>query len=394
MTSAAIVGAGPHGLATAAFLRAAGVETQVFGRPLEFWRCQMPEGMLLRSRKRSSNIADPERSLGLDAWAAAEGRRVANPIPIADFIEYGNWFQRRAVPDVDSRLVSLVEADDGGFELLLEDGEGFRAEHVVVAAGLSPFAAKPPPYEGLDESLVSHSSDHVSFDRFAGRRVLVVGGGQSALESAALLNEAGAQVEVLMRAEAIRWLGDVSRARRRTLRERIMPPTDVGGPVTGWIAAVPDVYRTIPLDLRSRIAYRCIQPAAAGWLRRRLTGVTLTTGKAVVSVQPEDDRVRLTVEGSEERVVEHVLLATGYAIDVRRYPFLGNSLLARLELQGGYPVLDRGLESSVPGLHFVGAPAAASIGPLMRFVVGSWYAAPAVCRRVLGRRQPPGQVSF
>ncbi|MCZ1004134.1 NAD-binding protein [Streptomyces mirabilis] len=36
-------------------------------------------------------------------------------------------------------------------------------------------------------------------------RVAVVGGGQSALESAALLNEAGADVEVLVRDSPARW---------------------------------------------------------------------------------------------------------------------------------------------------------------------------------------------
>jgi hypothetical protein len=52
----------------------------------------------------------------------------------------------------------------------------------------------------------------------------------------------------------------------------------------------------------------------------------------------------------------------------------------------GYPVLGRGLESTAPGIHFVGAPAAYSFGPVMRFVVGSWYDAPAVAAGISGRR--------
>jgi hypothetical protein len=35
-------------------------------------------------------------------------------------------------------------------------------------------------------------------------------------------------------------------------------------------------------------------------------------------------------------------------------------------------------ESSTPGLHFLGAPAAWSYGPTMRFVSGSWYASAAL----------------
>ena len=48
----------------------------------------------------------------------------------------------------------------------------------------------------------------------------------------------------------------------------------------------------------------------------------------------------------------------------------------------------------MPGLHFMGAAAAHSFGPIMRFVVGSWYSAPAVARRVAGRRQPPISFAF
>jgi len=40
----------------------------------------------------------------------------------------------------------------------------------------------------------------------------------------------------------------------------------------------------------------------------------------------------------------------------------------------GFPVLNRGLESSIPGLHFLGKPAAWSFGPLLGFVSGAEFA--------------------
>ena len=89
-----------------------------------------------------------------------------------------------------------------------------------------------------------------------------------------------------------------------------------------------------------------------------------------------------------------MLLGTGYKIDVRRYPFLARELAAELKLADGYPVLGPGLESSVGGLHFMGAAAAHSFGPIMRFVAGTWYAAPAVAGRAAHRRQPPIRFSF
>ena len=82
----------------------------------------------------------------------------------------------------------------------------------------------------------------------------------------------------------------------------------------------------------------------------------------------------MELSGGETRTVDHLLLGTGYRVDVTRYPFLAPTLVQSVRRVGGYPVLRRGLESSVPGLHFLGAPAAWSFGPIMRFVSGSWYA--------------------
>jgi cation diffusion facilitator CzcD-associated flavoprotein CzcO len=72
----AIVGAGPYGLACAAFLRQSGVEPRVFGEPMGFWRRQMPRGMLLRSRRRSSHLADPTLALTIDRYEESTGARL------------------------------------------------------------------------------------------------------------------------------------------------------------------------------------------------------------------------------------------------------------------------------------------------------------------------------
>jgi hypothetical protein len=85
------------------------------------------------------------------------------------------------------------------------------------------------------------------------------------------------------------------------------------------------------------------------------------------------------------REVDHLMLGTGYKVDVSRYAFLDEGILADLRRVDGYPVLRRGLETSVPGLHMVGAPAAWSFGPINRFVSGSWYGGGAVAREIAGR---------
>jgi FAD-dependent urate hydroxylase len=394
-----IVGAGPNGLAVAAHLRHAGIETLSFGESLESWSRHMPAGMLLRSRRRSTHISDPRQELTIDEYERSEGRRVSHPnLTLEEFIDYGRWFQRRAAPNLDGRKVTEVARGDAGFEVTLADGQRLEASRVVVAAGLSPFMHRPEPFAELPASVCSHAYEHADLTGFAGRRVAVIGSGQSALESAALLHEVGATVEVLARGPSIYWLreGDAEplTATPRTGHGLSLapPPTDVGGRVTGWIAAAPDVFRRVPRSLQPWVSFRCIRPAGAGWLRPRLIDVPISCGCEVLEAGERDGSVTLRLSDGSTRTTHHVLLGTGYRIDVRRYPFLASELATELDLDAGYPVLGAGLESSVAGLHFMGAPAAASFGPIMRFVVGSWYSAPAVARRAANSRQP--QISF
>ncbi len=55
-TDVAIIGAGPYGLSLAAHLAAANVSVRVFGQPMQFWRTNMPEGMVLKSEGFASNL--------------------------------------------------------------------------------------------------------------------------------------------------------------------------------------------------------------------------------------------------------------------------------------------------------------------------------------------------
>src|SRR6266550_22102 len=132
----AVIGAGPHALAAIAHLRAASIDTAVFGKPFEFWLKHMPEGMFLRSSYRACHIADPSHRLTLNEYERVHGLTTDDgPLPIDRFVDYGLWFQQAVAPDVDTRRVITVEVKSKGFSLRLDDGEEFSADRVVVAAG-------------------------------------------------------------------------------------------------------------------------------------------------------------------------------------------------------------------------------------------------------------------
>jgi cation diffusion facilitator CzcD-associated flavoprotein CzcO len=395
MHDVAIIGAGPYGLSAAAHLSHAGLDTVVFGEPMSSWEEQMPRGMLLRSTRRSSNISDPERALTLERFEAHLGSKLARPIPVESFIAYGRWFQRTVAPDLDRRLARRVEPDGECFRVVLEDGDVVPAARVVFACGLRWFAYTPRVLADFPYPVVLHSRELRDARDLANRSVLVVGAGQSALESAALLHEAGANVEVVARAERIGWIPldtNGSDPARSLLNELLYPPTEVGPPGINWVAAAPDVFRRLPAPVRAEITRRCTVPVGASWLTTRLADVKITTGRSIGSASARDGRASVVLDDGTRRDVDHVLAATGYRVEIARSSLLAPELKARLRLIGGYPELGTGFESSVRGLYFLGAAAVGSFGPVMRFVAGTSFSAPALTRAILER--PPKPLCF
>jgi len=390
----AIIGAGPYGLSAAAHLgKVKGLEVLVFGEPMSFWERHMPANMFLRSNWTATQIADPNHSLTLEAYQAQNGNHLSHPVPLDRFIQYGLWYQRQAVPNLDQRKIVRVESDPKGFRIILEGGEEVNSRRVVVAAGIRSFAWRPPEFQDLPSTLASHTSEHRDLRRFAGKQVLVLGSGQSALESGALLHEGGAEVEIVARARRIHWLqGWLSKRlhhRSGTLiRNLLYAPTDVGPAGLSQLMARPDLLNHLPRGLRDKLWKRSVRPAGAGWLVNRLRNVPIRLGRSVVSVAPVGEQLKVRLDDGSERTVHHVLLGTGFHVDLSRYDFLAPELVQSIRRFSGYPCLKEGLESSAQGLHFLGAPAAWSFGPLLQFVSGTHYASRSLARFIARKGAP------
>ncbi len=382
----AVIGAGPHGLSATTHLRRAGVRAQLFGSPMAFWK-SMPEGMVLRSNLRASNMIEPSGPLSIAAFAAETGLQLEQPVLLENFIAYGSWVQQTAVPDVDERSVTHVERSAGAFHLQLEDGERVSARRVVLACGIEQFESMPAGYEQLPADLVSHTGRYRDLSVFAGRRVALVGGGQSSFTCAALMREHGAaQIEVLVRDAAVTWLRGHSVIKRLgRLGPVLYAPTDVGPLWYSRLLATPALFRRLPRGTQDRIAYRSIRPACSHVVRMQLGDVRISTGVEVLGAELDGEALRVSLSDGSVREVDHLMFGTGYSVDLARYSFLSEGLLGELRRVDGYPVLRRGLESSVPGLHVLSAPAARSFGPIMRFISGSWYGGRALARAVAGR---------
>ena len=387
----AIIGAGPYGLSAAAHLRSIkGLNVRVFGEPMSFWDRNMPSGMFLRSNWTATQIADPNRLLTLESYQAASGNHVAAPVPLNRFVQYGQWYQQRAVPDLDCRQIASIDLAPNCFRLRTADGEEIYTRRLLIAAGIGSFARRPSKFQPLSPALASHTSEHRDLSRFAGKRVLVVGSGQSALESGALLHEGGADVEIVGRSHQIHWLqGRLSKTLHHGLgkftRQLLYAPTDVGPAGLSQLMARPDLLRCLPRSIQNKLRRRSVRPAGARWLVDRLVDVPIRLGRSITRATPRENRVTVQLDDGSERTVDHILLGTGYQVDVSKYEFFSPQISESISCINGYPILREGLESSVPGLHFLGAPAVWSFGPLMQFVSGTHYASKAITRRILAK---------
>jgi thioredoxin reductase len=390
-TDVAIVGAGPYGLSLAAHLRRAGVPTATFGIPMHPWRTAMPAGMYLKSQGFASNLSDPDGSHTLAAFCRATGRPYADyglPVPLDTFIAYGQWFCADLVPDVRETLVTSVTPLAGEFRVGLETGDWVSARRVVIATGIEHFAHMPAELAGLPPGVCTHSSAHTSLSAFRGRRVLVAGAGQSALETAALLHEQGADARVVMRETKLVWNGPPLPP-DRPLPQRIMEPeAGLGSGWSTWFYSLhPNMFRHLPAATRVHRARTALGPAGASWLRPRVEGVIeVLAGQSLRRARPEAGGVTLTVAGRDgterELSADHIIAATGYRADVTRLPFLASGLCANLRTLAGTPVVGRDYQSSVPGLYFMGPGVAPTFGPVMRFVYGADHAARAIAPRL------------
>jgi cation diffusion facilitator CzcD-associated flavoprotein CzcO len=385
----AIVGAGPYGLSLAAHLRAAGVSYRQFGQPMHLWRAQMPRGMLLKSQGFASNLSDPEGTHTLAAFCRATGRPYADyglPVVLDDFVAYGDWFAGQRASGLEQTLITRLTGRGGRFELGLDDGRTATARRVVLATGVEHFAYMPPSLSGHES--VSHSSAMTEPAAFRGKRVAVIGRGQSALESAALLRENGAEVEIITRSPAVVWNGPPLPPDRPLLQRLREPEAGLGSGWGTWFySRHPGLFRHLPERTRIHRARTALGPAGASWLRDRVAGqIPIRTSQVVDQVRETAHGVRLWLlshggERSQLRV-DHVIAATGYQPDLRRLTFVDDELRARVHTVVRTAAVDANYQTSVDGLYMIGPAVAPVFGPVMRFVYGSEHAARTVARRL------------
>ncbi|MFZ0062182.1 MAG: NAD(P)-binding domain-containing protein [Pyrinomonadaceae bacterium] len=378
-TNLLIIGAGPFGLALAAQAAHDGIAHLIVGKPMEFWRRNMPQGMYLRSA--CDWHLDPLNLHTIEAFLQTQGKSTTDvePLSLDFYLSYAEWFQQqkklRPLPVYIRRLNH--DAKSKHFVAITEGGQTIGAKKVVLAPGFKHFRHVPDDLKRwLPPGRFQHTAEFVSFSTAPHRRYLIIGGRQSAFEWAALLIESGATA--------------VHLSHRHPSPAFAVADWSWVNPLVEGMVQNPSWFRCLPDDEKKEIVERMwgegrlkVEP----WLEPRLNDerVRIWPQTEVINCQ-EKDNGELVVELSNGETVQcdQIVLATGYKVDIAKLPFLSSgNILGQLRTLDGFPVLDDHFETSVPGLFITSLPATQDFGPFFGFTISVRASARLICERLM-----------
>lgn len=195
-----VIGAGPAGLQLGYFLQRAGHDYLVVeagSTPGTFYRTFPRHRRMISINKPHTGWHDPEKQLRVD-WNS-----LLSDDPELRFTRYTD----RYFPHADDYVRYLIDFGRGlnirygcrvshitrGFTLTCDNGETIRAKRVIVATGFG--AENIPPIPGI-ETTQQYGDVSVDPDDFTNQRVLIIGKGNSAFETADNLIERAAVIHV------------------------------------------------------------------------------------------------------------------------------------------------------------------------------------------------------
>ncbi len=335
-----IVGAGPAGLATAASLKRCGIPYRLLerGDSLGHSWVNLYDSLRLHTGKHLSHLPGYRFAAGTSLFPSRE-----------EFVRYlGDYARHFGIAVETGKDVAGVTKAARGWRITTADGESHDASSLVMSTGIIT-NPKVPSLSGQDRfrGRVLHSVEYRKPNEFIGRRVLVVGVGNSGGEIGAELAHAGAHVTVLVRSGAnvvplmlaglpIQYVAYVMRWLPRGARERII----------GRVQLImekkhgPPVLPRPPysaLDAIPLIGFHLVEAIREGLIEVRLASLTELT----------ETGARFSDGGAADYDV--VLLATGFAPALAP---LGDAV--RTDAKGFAIRADRVTSADQQGLYFVG----------------------------------------
>lgn len=366
-----IIGAGPYGLAAARLAKIRGLDYLVSGVCMSFWKQHMPAGMKLRTHCDWGQSSELEHFLQQRQLTFEQ----ISPVPREFFIDFVETTAKSQQLNLTPGQVTQVNYEQDIFKCTMDNGDVICAQNILIATGYYDYRFIPTELAAIfPEKSLTHTADCTSFSQFSNQRCLVVGGRQSAFETASLLTPDARSIELVYRHARPEFVrSDWSWANEYMERTRTQP---------GW-------WRKHPVKEKNAINKQFWHDGRLqleNWLEQPVNHKKIThhSDTTIVGcVLQADGALQVTLSGDQTIIVDQVICATGYRPDVQKIPFLATgNILNRMEINNNLPALNDALESNIPGLYFTGIHGVNDFGPFLFFVAGSTATAEIVINSI------------
>lgn len=189
-----VVGAGPVGLATAKAFKDAGILYEQIDADMDVggnWKHGVYLSAHIISSKRTTEYADFPMPSDYPDFPSREQMLIY-------LNSYADAFRLRENIEFNKKVVMITPRRDNFYEAEFADGEKRVYKGVAVASG-HHWHKRFPVYEGEFGGEYFHSKDYKSPEQLADRRVLVIGGGNSACDVASEAARVGVSCDLSLR---------------------------------------------------------------------------------------------------------------------------------------------------------------------------------------------------
>lgn len=321
---------------------------------MELWKKHTPDSMLLRSGFALSEVFSPKKEFSFGEYVRRFPKQEKYGqvhLPVKVFRHYLNWvYQNLGYPVLADKVKKLDSQKEGGYCAKLESGKKIVCKNVVIACGYKGQAYTPDIFKSSlkNKGKIIHSIESQKIAALKNKKVLVVGGGQSAAESVEVLKKKKNEVSVYMRRSPLYF----------------EQPVHIPAWLFLFLLRSPQLFRLLPLP-----------PVFRRWFNKIISRATV-----MPALRPVFESVLVLREKPVFGQYDYVVCATGFKADVGRLGFLSGGIEKKLSLYRGVPRLKKNLQSNIPGLFFAGPVTELFFGPAVKFIIGSHFSA-----RVIGK---------